>query len=68
MDKEGVAIENWTIFHECHMCIIANGVLAITRKIAPRLGFGFALGLELELGFRAIFVGGNCPRTLCNIY
>ena len=33
------------------------------RRIATRLGLGFSLGL---LG--AIFLGGNCPRTVLDIY
>ena len=33
------------------------------RKIATRLGLGFRLGL---LG--VIFLGGNCPRTVLDIY
>ena len=35
------------------------------KKIAPLLlGLGFALALELGLGLGAIFLGGNCPRTV----
>ena len=35
------------------------------RKIAPRLGLGFEFGLVLGLGGGgAIFLEGNCPRTL----
>ena len=34
------------------------------RKIG--LGLGFGLGLALELGLEAIFLGGNCPRTVQN--
>ena len=37
------------------------------RKIAPRLGPGFGLGLVLELGLGAIFLRSNCPRTVENI-
>ena len=33
-----------------------------TRKIAHWVGLGFDVGLVLGLG--AIFLGGNCPRTL----
>ena len=33
------------------------------RKIAPRLGSGFGLGLALELGLGKIFLGGNFPRN-----
>ena len=36
------------------------------RKIVPRLGLGFGLGLGLVSELGAIFLGGNCPRTLCN--
>ena len=36
------------------------------RKIAPRLGLGFGLGLVLGFGV-AIFLGGNCPRTHHNL-
>ena len=32
------------------------------KKIAPRLGLGFGLGLVW--GLEAIFLGGNCPKTL----
>ena len=39
------------------------GQLAL-RKIAPRLGLGFGLGLGIVLGLGAIFLGGNCPRTV----
>ena len=31
------------------------------RKIAPWLGLGFGVGVE------AIFLGGNCPRTMESI-
>ena len=34
------------------------------RKIAPRSGPGFGLGLALELGLGAILLGGNFPRTV----
>ena len=33
------------------------------RKIAPRSGSGFGLGLALELRLGEIFLGGNFPRT-----
>ena len=36
------------------------------RKIAPWLGLGFGLGLGLK-GLGAIFLGGNCPRTILYI-
>ena len=32
------------------------------KKIIPRLGLEFGLGLVLGLG--AIFIWGNCPRTV----
>ena len=38
-----------------------------TRKIAPRLGLGFGLGLLLELGLGEILLRGNCPRTVIYI-
>ena len=41
---------------------LLNGV----RKIAPRSRSGFGLGLALELGLEAIFLGVNFPRTLLN--
>ena len=34
------------------------------RQIASRSGLGFGLGLALELGLGAMFVEGNCPRTV----
>ena len=34
------------------------------RKIAPRSGLGFGLGLVLELGSGPIFLGGNFPRAV----
>ena len=39
------------------------------RKIAPRflLGLGLGLALELRLGVGAIFLGGNCHRTIQNL-
>ena len=33
-------------------------------KLPTRLGLGFGLELGLVLGLRAIFLGGNCPRTI----
>ena len=39
-----------------------------SRKIAPRLGSGFGLGLALELGLGAILLGGNFPRTVMYKY
>ena len=33
------------------------------RKIVPRSGSGFGLGLALELVLGAIFLGDNFPRT-----
>ena len=36
-------------------------------QIASRLGLGFGLGLVLELGLEAIFLGGNCPKTIINV-
>ena len=45
-------------------CVRVSGKLS-PRKIAPRSGLGFGLGLVLELGSGAIFLGGNFPRTLC---
>ena len=38
------------------------------RKIAPRSGSGFVLGLALELGPGRIFLTGNFPRTLQNMF
>ena len=35
-----------------------------TMKICPRSASGFGLGLALQLGLGAIFMGGNCPRIL----
>ena len=37
------------------------------RKIAPRLGLRFGLSLELGLGEGAIFLWGNCPRTVLTV-
>ena len=34
------------------------------RKIAPRSGLGFGLGLVLELGSGPIFLEGNFPRAV----
>ena len=34
------------------------------RKISPRSGSVFGLGLVLELGLGAIFLGDNFPRTI----
>ena len=34
------------------------------RKIAPRSGSRFGLGLALELGLGEIFLGGNFPSPL----
>ena len=39
-----------------------SDILFGIRTIAPRLGLGFGLGLVL--GLEAIFLGGNCPRTI----
>ena len=41
------------------MCVMVSGKFT-PRKIAPRSGSGFDLGLALELG-----LGGNFPRTVC---
>ena len=46
------------------MCVMMSGKFP-PRKIAPRSGSGFDLGLALELGLGAIFLGGNFPRTVC---
>ena len=57
-----------TIFKVKKMCIwfIYNGVRTIVpEENCHRLGLGFGLGLELGLG--AIFLGGNCPRTIYNV-
>ena len=35
-----------------------------SRKIAPRSESGFGLGLALELGLGAIFLGGNFPKPI----
>ena len=47
------------------MYIMVSGQLPL-RKIAPRLGLGFSLGLELVLVLGEIFLGGNYPKTICN--
>ena len=36
--------------------------------MAHRSGLGFSLGLALELGLGAIFLGGNFPRTVQGCY
>lgn len=38
------------------------------RKIDPRSGLGFCLGLGLELGLGAVFVGDNCPGTNLRVF
>ena len=45
----------------------------VIRTIAPEencpwLGLGFELGLRLVLGLVAIFLGGNCPRTILGTF
>ena len=37
------------------------------KKITSWLVLGFGLGLRLEFGLGAIFLGGNCPRTACEL-
>ena len=57
MDKDGGALENWTIFHECHMCIIPNGVPAISHEencppVRVSVCFRVRVGIRVEDNFR----------------
>ena len=61
--KQHFKVRKEHVFIKC----LFDGVRTIAvDENCPRLGLGFDLGLGLELGFGAIFLGGNCPRTLFN--